>query len=163
MTDDSEPKDSILGILRSAISIEKFGIRYYQSLMTVIEDVTGKEMLEFLINAEVKHQSYLEQELDKQKAFGMDAIKPLPLDNLDDEGRLAIFAEQLDEYKPKDVDIEAAIKFGINVEKRSINFYSAAALLMHDFELKEKLNELVEFEKEHLELLEKNFSQFVNK
>lgn len=163
MTNDFEAKDSILGILRSAINIEKFGIRYYQSLMTVVEDVTGKEMLEYLINAEAKHQSYLEQEYDKQKAFGMDSLKQLPLDNLDDEGRLAIFAEQLEEYKPEDVGIEAAIKFGINVEKRSIAFYSAAALLMHDLELKEKLNELVKFEEEHLTLLEKNFNNFLNK
>ena len=163
MTNDSEPKDSILGILRSAINIEKFGIRYYQSLMTVVEDVTGKEMLEYLINAERKHQSYLEQEYDTQKELGMDSLQPLPLDNLDDEGRLAIFAEQLEEYQPEDVGIEAAIKFGINVEKRSIDFYSTAALLMHDFELKEKLNELVKFEEEHLQMLEKNFSQFLNK
>jgi rubrerythrin len=163
MANDSEPKDSILGIFRSAIDIEKFGIRYYQSLMTVVEDVTGKEMLEYLINAERKHQSYLEQEYDKYKELGLDSLKPLPLDNLDEEGRLAIFAEKLDEYKPEDVGIEAAIKFGINVEQRSIDFYSAAALLMHDFELEEKLNELVKFEEEHLELLQKNFSQFLKK
>ena len=162
MNDESEPKDSIRGILRSAINIEKFGIRYYTALSSAVEDKTGKEFIDYLVDAEQKHQRSLEQEYDKQKEFGAETLKPLPMDNLDDDGQQVIFSESLEDYEPGDVGIGEAIKFGIHVEERSIKFYSNAAKLVHDPALKEILSELVKFEQEHLELFKKNFSQFLN-
>jgi len=58
MLDEDIPRDSILGILRSAINIEKFGIKYYNALSTAIDSQDAKELLKFLVDAEKKHQRY---------------------------------------------------------------------------------------------------------
>lgn len=155
MTGDPEPKESVLGILRSAINIEKFGIRYYRAVSNVLEDRGGKELLNYLAEIESDHQRLLEQEYDKQKELGSEAVKSLPLDNLDDQGNEIIFSEPLEYYEPENVTAVDAVKFGINVEQRSIDFYSSAAKIMNDLLLKETFNKLVDFEKEHLELLNK--------
>jgi len=159
MVDNEEPKESILGILRSAINIEKFGIRYYQALSSAVEDDNGKALLNFLIDAESDHQRTLEQEYDKHKELGDEALKPLPLDNLEEEGDITIFSESLEDYDPTSVSAKDAIKFGMHVEERSIRFYSMAAKVINAPELLDILNYLIDYEKDHLELLKKNLNR----
>jgi rubrerythrin len=159
MVDNAEPKESILGILRSAINIEKFGIRYYQALSSAIQDENGKALMNYLIDAESDHQRKLEQEYDKHKELGDEALKPLPLDNLADEGDISIFSEPLEDYDPSSVSAKDAIIFGMHVEERSIRFYSMAAKVINAPELLDTLNNLIEFEKGHLELLKKNLNR----
>lgn len=160
MNDDSEPRDSILGILRSAINIEKFGIRYYSALSSAVESEDGKNLLKFLIDAEEKHQRFLEDLFNKQKEIGDSATRPLPLDNLDEDGRLSIFSEPLDDVDPAEVGVEEALLYGINVEKRSIHFYKTAAKIIDDIDLKKILLDLVDFENEHLDLFKKNLKEY---
>ena len=159
MVDNAEPKESILGILRSAINIEKFGIRYYQALSSAVEDENGKALLNYLIDAESDHQRTLEQEYDKHKNLGDEALKPLPLDNIAEEGDISIFSEPLEDYDPTEVSAKEAIIFGMHVEERSIRFYLMAAKVINTPELLDILNNLIDFEKGHLELLKKNLSR----
>ena len=159
MVNKNEPVDSMLGIIRTAINIEKFGIRYYSALSSAVENDLGKRFLEYLINAEEDHQRTLEQKFDDLKQMGDDALRPLPLDNLDEDGDLAIFAEPLADVDPKDVGPVEAVKYGIHAEERSIKFYRNAAKIVSDTALKEIFDDLVRFEVEHLELLKKNLKQ----
>jgi rubrerythrin len=156
MNDESIPTESILGILRSAIEIEKYGIEYYNILSTAVDDVAGKEFLEFLAEAERIHQRTLEDEYDKRKQSGDDAIRPLPMDNLDDDGKQLIFSVPLEEYDPSTVNATDALKFGMHVEEQSMRFYSNASKIVDDNDLKSVLRDLIEFEKEHLSLLKQN-------
>ena len=159
MTEEIESKESILGILRAAISIEKFGIRYYSALSSAVENENGKSLLTYLVDAEEKHQRILEDIYNKQKEIGDSATRPLPLDNLDEDGRLAIFAEPLNEVDPNTVDAAEALSYGIHVEERSKIFYENAAKIVDDIELKEMFSDLVKFEDEHLKLLQKNLDE----
>jgi rubrerythrin len=163
MNDESIPNESILGILRSAIEIEKYGIEYYNLLTTLIDDVTGKEFLEYLAEAERIHQRTLEDEYDKHKQTGDDAIRPLPMDNLDDDGKQLIFSVPLEEYDPSTVSAADALKFGIHVEEQSMRFYSYASKIVDEVELKSVLKDLIEFEKEHLVLLKQNLEMLESK
>ena len=133
MNDDSEPKDSILGILKAAIDIEKFGIRYYSALGSAIDNENGKALLTYLANAEEKHQLMLEDEYHKQKQIGDEAEQPLPLDNLDEEGRLVIFAEPFEDVDPKDITEIEAINIGLRIEERSMRFYDNVAKIHYLF------------------------------
>jgi rubrerythrin len=160
MIDDSLPQDSILGILKSAINIEKFGIRYYTALSLAVDSQDAKELMKYLINAEESHQRFLENVFNKQKDIGDDAKRPLPLDNLDEDGRLAIFSEPLDEVDPAEVGVEEALNYGINVEEKSIKFYNSALKIINDIELKNTLQDLVKFEHEHLDLLKENLDEY---
>jgi len=160
MLDEDIPRDSILGILRSAINIEKFGIKYYNALSTAIDSQDAKELLKFLVDAEKKHQRYLEDEYNKHLEIGDPATRPLPLDNLDDEGRLEIFSEPLDDVDPSEVGIEDAIKYGIHVEEKSIDFYQSALKIIDDIELKEILQKLITFENHHLDMLTENLDEY---
>ena len=159
MNEGPEPKDSILGILRSAINIEKYGIRYYRAVGSALEDRGGKELLNYLAEIESEHQRILEQEYDKHKESSVEVAKSLPLDNLDERGNEIIFSEPLEYYEPEDISAIEAVKFGINVEQRSIDFYKAAERIMNELVLKEMFNKLVKFENEHLELLNKTLEQ----
>jgi rubrerythrin len=159
MTDDDIPKESILGILHAAIDIEIFGIRYYTALRSAIDNAQGKSLLDYLISAEEKHQLLLEDVFNKQKDSGDDATRPLPMDNLDDDAKLAIFSENLTEVDPASVDETEAIIYGIHVEKKSKLFYENAAKIVDDFEVKETFNELVNFEDEHLRILQRNLDE----
>jgi rubrerythrin len=156
MNNDSEPKDSILGILRAAIDIENFGIRYYNALSSAVSNTCGKSFLNYLATAEEKHKMMLENLYNKQKELGDEVKRPLPLDNLDEEGKLAVFSEPLDEVDPTDIDAIEAVTYGIHVEEKSKIFYENAAKIVDDFDLKETFNRLVEFENEHLKLLQSN-------
>jgi rubrerythrin len=159
MTDELESKDSILGIIKSAINIEKFGIRYYRALSGAIENPDGKSFLEYLINAEENHQQMLEDMYNNLKEIGDDATRPLPMDNIDEDGRIAIFSEHLDELDPTQVDAVKALNFGIHIEIKSIVFYKSVARLMSNVNLKETFLELVEFENKHYEILQKNLNE----
>jgi rubrerythrin len=159
MNEESIPNESMLGILRSAIEIEKYGIEYYNTLSTAVDDEIGKEFMEYLAEAERKHQRTLEQEYDTRKELGDDAIQPLPMDNLDEDGKQLIFSVPLENYDPSTVSAIDALKFGMHVEEQSMKFYNNAALIVDDDELKNVLKDLVEFEKEHLVLLKQNLEQ----
>jgi rubrerythrin len=160
MSDDSLPRDSILGILKSAINIEKFGIRYYTALSMAVDSQDAKELMKYLVDAEEKHQRFLENEFNKQKEIGDASLRPLPLDNLDEDGRLAIFSEPLDDVDPTQVGVEEALNYGINVEEKSIKFYNSALDIINDIELKKTLQDLIKFEHEHLDLLRQNLDEF---
>ena len=155
-----EPNDSILGIIKSAIDIEKFGIRYYSALGTAVTSETAKSLFTYLINAEEKHQRILEEVFNKQKESSDDALKSLPLDNLSAEGRLAIFSLDFDEVDPSTVDTKEALNYGIMIEEKSKRFYDYASQLVSDLEVKEILQKLVDFEDEHLKILRNNLEEF---
>ncbi len=91
--------------------------------------------------------------------MGDDALKPLPMDNLDEDGRQMIFSLPLEDYDPSKVSAIDALRFGIQVEESSILFYGNAAKIVGDNAIKNVLNGLVEFEREHLILLTKNLKQ----
>jgi len=159
MNEESIPNESMLGILRSAIEIEKYGIEYYNALSTAVDDQTGKEFIEYLAEAERKHQRTLEEEYDSRKEAGDDAVQPLPMDNLDEDAKQLIFSVPLEDYDPSTVSATDALKFGIHVEEQSMKFYNNAAKIVTDDQLKTVLKDLVEFEKEHLVLLRQNLNE----
>jgi rubrerythrin len=159
MDEVTEARDSILGILQSAISIEKFGYRYYMALSGATQNDEGKSLLNYLANAEKEHQRKLENIYNTQKEIGIDAAKPLPLDNLDEDGRLAIFSEHLDELDPAEVGPIKALNFGIHIEIKSIVFYKSAAKVVNNVNVKKTFLDLIEFENEHLEWLQKNLKE----
>lgn len=155
-----EPKDSILGILRSAINIEQFGIRYYNALSSAVDNQDAKDLMKYLVDAEESHKRILENLFNSEKELGDAAARPLPLDNLDKDGQLAIFSEPLDDVDPTEVGVEEALQYGINVEAKSINFYKSVMKIIDDVELTDTLQNLVDFEGEHLALLKKNLSEY---
>jgi rubrerythrin len=155
-----EPKDSILGILKSAIDIEKFGIRYYSALSTAVTSETAKSLFVYLKDAEEKHQRTLEDMFDTQKGLGDEVLKQLPLDNLSEEGRLEIFSVDLDEVDPSSIDTKDALNYGIMIEEKSKRFYNNAAQVVDNIELKETFQKLVDFEDDHLRVLQKNLEEF---
>jgi rubrerythrin len=159
MDEVTEARDSILGILQSAISIEKFGYRYYMALSGATQNEEGKSLLDYLASSEKEHQRKLENMFNIQIGIGEEATKPLPLDNLDEDGRLAIFSEHLDELDPTEVGPIKALNFGIHIEIKSIVFYKSASKVVDNIDVKETFLDLIEFENEHLELLQRNLKE----
>lgn len=159
MNSDLEPRDSVLGILKAAIEIEKFGIRYYKALASAVDNEKGKALLNYLADAEEKHQIILEDEYNKQQEVGDEASKSLPFDNLDEDGKQSIFSEPLQDVDPTEISAIEAVKYGLHVEERTMRFYNDAAKVMTDVALQDILNSLLRFEQGHFELLKKNLDQ----
>jgi rubrerythrin len=120
-------------ILGTALKLERKGSKFYSEAEKKTENETGKNMFRQLAKEEEEHIESLKKmfkNLYPEKPF-----KDIPL-----------FEVRISEYSG---EVEA-LKIAIDMEKQSIEFYSDWA----EGNLESLFKELIEFEKEHLELLE---------
>ncbi len=120
-------------VLGTALELERKGFTFYSEAAKKTENETGKKMFSQLAKEEEEHIGKL------RKMFG----NSYPQNN---HTEIPLFDAEVSEYSGE-ID---AIKIGIDMEKKSIEFYKNWA----KGNLKLLFNELIEFEKEHLELLE---------
>ena len=144
-------------ILQKAMDIEVFGKHYYNKLVNGVENKEGKALLTYLANAEEEHKKRLEGMLDR---YGKEArkteIDSLIADIFMDEGVEKIFNELMQKDKFETVDAIKAMKLGMTVEARSINFYESNAKKSPEYDIVALFTELSNWEKEHFDLLKEN-------
>ena len=120
-------------ILNTALELERKGFRFYTEAERTTENETGKKMFAQLAKEETEHIKELKEIFNH--LYPEQSTKDIPL-----------FDEELSAYAG---EVEA-LKVAIAMEKKSIQFYSDWA----KGNLEPLFNELIEFEKKHLELLE---------
>ncbi len=144
-------------ILQKAMDIEEFGYDYYTKLRNAVKDKQGEALLVYLANAEKEHKERLGGMLNQLGGKARETeIDTLIADILMDEGMERIFRGLMEKSELEKVDAIEAVKLGIDVEKKSIGFYSANAKKSHEPNIATLFIELSSIEKEHLELLEEN-------
>lgn len=144
-------------ILQKAMGIEEFGFYYYKKLEKAVDNQEGKALLVFLANAEKEHRETLELMLGE---FG-EKPKSEPMEKLVDNiimnpGIQRIFKDLMEKKKISNVDAVEAVKLGIDVEKKSIAFYSKNAQSVVKPEMAELFSNLTKMEEGHLKILEEN-------
>lgn len=120
-------------VLGTALELERKGFRFYTEAEKKTENETGKKMFAQLAKEEKEHIIRLKKmfvDLYPKKSH-----KDIPL-----------FDTDVSEYSG---EVEA-LKIARDMEKKSIEFYTAQA----KGSLESLFRELIEMEKEHLELLE---------
>ncbi|UCF08943.1 MAG: ferritin family protein [Thermoplasmata archaeon] len=150
-------------ILQKAIGMEEFGYYYYNKLERAVENNQGKALLSYLANAEKEHRETLEKIL--VEAGGVP--EKTPWDNLVSNiimnpGIERVFKELTEKEKLSQVDAVEAVKLGIDVEKKSIEFYSQNAKSVVKENMAKLFSELVDIEQKHLEILEENLRNLSN-
>ncbi|UCE37702.1 MAG: ferritin family protein [Thermoplasmata archaeon] len=150
-------EEESIEILQRAIEIEAFGLDYYNKLKGAVEDREGSALLGFLANAENEHREQLTSILNK---YGAEArkteIDTLMADILMEEGIQNIFKDLMAKDRLEIVDAIEAMKLGMEVEAKSIDFYKNNAQKTPEQDIATLFNDLSNWEREHLALLKEN-------
>jgi rubrerythrin len=150
--------DKVLGLIHQAIEIEKFGYHFYTSMKPFVKDRNGQKMLSHLAKLEIEHMTWLEHEY-RHQLEQMEEFEEVP------EVNVSLVAEEniflVDDRIPdvfSTLDHIGALKYAIDIEKRSIRFYRENLELSTDDRLKELFGKLADFEEDHLRILEENMT-----
>jgi len=150
-------------IIQEAINLEIFGNYYYNSMKEVIDSDEGKSLLTFLADAEKEHQATLEELMVKTggeiRSTNVDEIVAEISKN---EGIEAVFNTLLSKGSLEKLDAIEAVKIGINVEQKSIDFYTHHAETSDNNDLKETFAHFTDIEKKHKQALEENLNNLQN-
>lgn len=147
-------KEMSVAVLKTALAIEEFGIKFYTELGECVADERGRALMRSLGNDEKEHARIIMKEMDRLSA-----------------GKYEQGAEPLKQYleilpskvfmKPEGScltleDEIAALQKGIEVEVNSIKMYQDALDRAIDPKTKSTFEELARWEFRHRELLEEN-------
>ena len=145
----ADQNNTVLDILREAISIEIYGREYYSIFSDIVEDKNAKAMFRGLSRYEAEHQELLEREY-KNISGGPVDIRVLEKENKEKARR--IFPEPL---QPLNIAETAdVLKLGIRTEEKSIELYANGAQKAENKSTRDLFLQLVHFEREHKRTLE---------
>ncbi len=147
-------------VLRNAVEMEIQGKAFYEKAAEKTTDQKGKDMFLRLVEQERVHADILEDQLNmfvhdrgwvtlKQLRNGASALK---ISVFEDKDIKKI------EIGPNAGDLDV-IKLGMEVEKKSVDFYRAAGNDFRDKNAKDVFNWLVEQETRHLATLQAEFDR----
>lgn len=156
MDTEQATEPTLLDALETAMTLEEYGYGFYTEVRDFVTSEKGRALLEFLANQEVDHRKWLQMEHDKlkegiEKGSAVDERLSMELPN----PRL-VFSKK-DEITQEMDSIEAT-KFAMEIEERSIEFYSACSMSTSVESAKELFEKLTRFEESHRKLLEENLS-----
>ena len=145
---------SIREIFDLAIQIEKNGEAFYRDALKEISNPSLRSLLEWLADQEVKHSSWFSEKKEKLGTKGDD----LQLDEMAGTMLQEVLGDQSFSLKEADLskidDIDALLKLAIEFEKDSIVFYEMIEGFIDDVDTSTKLNEIIEEENHHIQLLQ---------
>lgn len=149
-----EQRELSAAVLKTAMAIEEFGIRFYSELSECVKDKRGSALLRGLGNDEGEHLRILTEQMS-HASKGLDPTKVEVMDEY-----LKILPDKVF-VKPKGScmtlsDEIAALQKGIEVEENSIRMYQDALKMSLDDGTRATLEELVKWERRHKEILEEN-------
>ena len=148
--------DKVLGTVKQAIEIEKFGHDFYNSMRTFVKEKDGQVFVSYLAKLEVDHIKWLEEEYERQLGKLTELVEA-PAVELSLLGKDEIFfADERVSTIFKDFDPVKATSFAIDIEKRSVEFYNKNMDISEDDRTKNLFKRLADFEKEHIVILTNN-------
>lgn len=141
-------------VLKTAMAIEEFGVRFYSEMSGCVEDRRGAALLRGLGNDEAEHLRILAEQMSRASK-GLD---PAKIETLDEYLRILpdkVFSKPKGSCMTLSDEI-AALQKGIEVEDNSIRMYQDALGMSLDEGTRATLEELVRWEHRHKEILEEN-------
>lgn len=154
--------DRVLGTIQQAMEIERFGYGFYNSMRSFVKDKTGQKFISYLANLELQHLHWLEEEYTRQ-LINMDTFEEAEPNNISMLAGDEIFITENMPDLFKNFDAVGAVQYAIDVEKKSVEFYDRNQDISDDDSLTALFKRLVDFEKDHIEILEYNLESLRNK
>ncbi len=143
-----------VAVLKTALAIEEFGIKFYSELEECVADEKGKALMRSLGNDEKEHARIIDMEMVRLKA-GTIEPSPEPLKEYLEILPSKVFVRPEGGCLTLEDEV-AALQKGIEVEVNSIKMYQDALIKAIDPKTKETIEELTRWERRHREILEEN-------
>jgi rubrerythrin len=144
--------DKVLGTVQQAIELEMFGYEFYSNMRTFVKDKDGHKLISQLAKLEVDHIKWLEEEYKRQLEKLKDFNEQETLDILITGKEEIFFKDKLPEVF-KEFDSIKAVKFAIEIEEKSAQFYQKNLELTDDEQLKDLFQRLADYEQKHIDVL----------
>jgi rubrerythrin len=135
-----------------ASKIERDGISFYENLVNGIKDKGAKEKILYLLGEEKKHLSFFEACLSKTGEDREDGFEDDDLLSYMDYGIFQPY-EHMNQMKDVIDDVDKALDIGIIVEDRTVKFYQACKDKVTSKDTKKELQNIINEEEKHKELL----------
>lgn len=141
-------------IYHLAIQIEKNGEKFYRDALDKITSSSLRELIVWIADQELEHQEWF----SKRKAALEGRVDDLNLEETGNTVLQNIFGDQTFSLKEADLssihNVEDLIRLTVEFENDSILFYEMMGSLIDDEETSEKLQEIIQEERHHIELLQ---------
>jgi len=153
MSEIENVKDAIL----TAIQMEKDGYSFYMKAASQTESDMGKTIFESLAQDEQRH-------LDVFQKMFEDKVSQSEWNDLVDSSKkyakIPIFPTDLNEAPGMDSESTEldALRMAMDAEKEAVEYYDKIKENLTDEDVKNIINEIIEQEKNHYSLLEKEFN-----
>jgi len=148
--------DRTLGTIRQAIEIENFGYGFYNTMRAFTKDRTAQSIISHLAEMELEHMKWLEEEygrsLQNSEELNESGAEPI---SITAKGEIFLDYRRLPEIF-SDFDAVKAIKFAIDIERRSVEFYAKYQGILDDDDTRNLFKRLADFEQDHIDLLTEN-------
>jgi rubrerythrin len=157
-----EEKDGMLVITdfdeleayKIAHKIEQDGVRFYERLLSVLSDKVDRQALGFLAQKEREHARFFHKELLDLKERKEDSFEEDDLLSELEYGIFEPYGGQLEDIG-KLLDTPAkALKLGLAIENRAIDFYSQCMQRVSSPAAKEAIANIIDEEREHKRVIE---------
>lgn len=136
-----------------ACKVERDGISFYKKLKEKVDKPQVKEILDFLIGEEQKHLKFFEDCIYEVRRREEDYFEEDDLLSYMDFGVFQPY-KNIEELENIISDIDAALRLGIAIENKSINFYTLCKTNISSPSAKEGLENIIKEELRHKELME---------
>jgi rubrerythrin len=133
-------------IFQVAVTIEQGGYDFYSRLIEATGNQRVKNEMKFLRDEETKHKDFFRKQL-AQKGVSSDQKVSKGLEEILQKEFLKPMKELYSSKKIKKND--EALRFGVDLEQKTIDFYSALKEQQNDPELLRDLDVIIEEEKKH--------------
>lgn len=144
--------EKIIEILKTAIKIERNGITSYLDFAYKTKDTTGKNMFIKLAQDEYKHMEIFEKELDSVMCNRFWVCEEIPESIIE---KIAPQIRDIDKTKGEEGQDElSALKTALDLEKKSINYYSDAKKSIDEQEAIKLFERIIEMEESHYDLIQ---------
>jgi len=147
--------DKTLAIIREAMEIEKYGYDFYHKIRMVVKDKKGQVVLTYLAKLEADHMIWLEKEYFRQLE-SLDEFDENPAEGIQLPAIDEIFVVDALPYMYDGTDHVKAMEYAVQLEIRSVEFYTKAMEYSEEQRTKDLFMKLADYEKDHIEVLNKN-------
>ena len=153
MTEIENVKDAIL----TAIQMEKDGYSFYMNAAAQTNSDMGKTIFESLASDEQRHldvfQKMFEDKVDKSEWNDL-------VDSSKKYANIPVFPTNLGDAPGMDADSTEldALRMAMDAEKDAVEYYRKIKENLDDQDVKNIIDEIIEQEKQHYSLLEKEFN-----
>jgi len=157
MTESEKVKDAI----KTAIQMEKDGYSFYKKAAAQTTSNMGKSIFESIANDELLHLEIFKKMFND--IVGKDEWNEL-VNSSKKYSNINVFPKNLKEAAGANPDVNEidALRIAMDSEKEAIDYYGEIKENLADQDVKKVIDEIIEQEKNHYSLLEKEFNH-INK